>query len=50
MPDAPASPKIPAKLKIIVLDDDTTGSQTVHGCPLLLRWDGEALAAGLGHP
>ena len=50
MPDAPASPKIPAKLKIIVLDDDPTGSQTVHGCPLLLRWDGEALAAGLGHP
>jgi uncharacterized protein YgbK (DUF1537 family) len=34
--------------KIIVLDDDPTGSQTVHGCLLLTRWDvatlGEALA------
>ncbi len=37
-------------LKIVVIDDDPTGSQTVHGCPLLLRWDGEALAAGLAHP
>jgi len=25
--------------KIIVLDDDPTGSQTVHGCLLLTRWD-----------
>jgi uncharacterized protein YgbK (DUF1537 family) len=37
-------------LKIVVLDDDPTGSQTVHGCPLLLRWDRETLAAGLAHP
>ena len=37
-------------LKIVVIDDDPTGSQTVHGCPLLLRWDAEALAAGLAHP
>ncbi|WP_338441059.1 four-carbon acid sugar kinase family protein [Synechococcus elongatus IITB4] len=37
-------------LKIIVLDDDPTGSQTVHSCPLLLRWDVETLLAGLGHP
>lgn len=29
--------------KIIVLDDDPTGSQTVHGCLLLTRWDVEAL-------
>ena len=28
-----------AKTKIIVLDDDPTGSQTVHGCLLLTRWD-----------
>ncbi len=27
------------KTKIIVLDDDPTGSQTVHGCLLLTRWD-----------
>ena len=35
------------RLKIVVLDDDPTGSQTLHGCPLLLRWDGAALAEGL---
>lgn len=36
--------------KIVVIDDDPTGSQTVHGCPLLLRWDREALLRGLRHP
>ncbi len=35
------------RLKIVVLDDDPTGSQTLHGCPLLLRWDPPALAEGL---
>jgi uncharacterized protein YgbK (DUF1537 family) len=29
--------------KIIVLDDDPTGSQTVHGCLLLTRWDASTL-------
>jgi uncharacterized protein YgbK (DUF1537 family) len=29
--------------KIIVIDDDPTGSQTVHGCLLLTRWDPETL-------
>ena len=38
------------RLKIVVLDDDPTGSQTLHGCPLLLRWDGPALMAGLRQP
>jgi len=33
--------------KIIVLDDDPTGSQTVHGCLLLMRWDVETLRLGL---
>jgi uncharacterized protein YgbK (DUF1537 family) len=33
--------------KIIVLDDDPTGSQTVHSCPLLLRWDKATLRWGL---
>lgn len=33
--------------KIIVLDDDPTGSQTVHGCLLLTRWDVETLTAAL---
>lgn len=39
-----------APLKIVVLDDDPTGSQTLHGCPLLLRWDQASLRAGLAHP
>jgi uncharacterized protein YgbK (DUF1537 family) len=35
------------KPKIIVLDDDPTGSQTVHSCLLLMRWDVETLRLGL---
>lgn len=35
------------KPKIIVLDDDPTGSQTVHSCLLLTRWDIETLQLGL---
>ncbi|MGB3612509.1 MAG: four-carbon acid sugar kinase family protein [Elainellaceae cyanobacterium] len=33
--------------KIIVLDDDPTGSQTVHGCLLLMQWDVDTLVMGL---
>lgn len=33
--------------KIIVLDDDPTGSQTVHSCLLLTQWDDETLRIGL---
>jgi uncharacterized protein YgbK (DUF1537 family) len=33
--------------KIIVLDDDPTGSQTVHSCLLLLQWDVATLQLGL---
>lgn len=33
--------------KIIALDDDPTGSQTVHGCLLLTRWDVKTLKEGL---
>jgi len=36
-----------AETKIIVLDDDPTGSQTVHSCLLLTRWDVETLTVGL---
>jgi uncharacterized protein YgbK (DUF1537 family) len=36
--------------KVIVLDDDPTGSQTVHSAPLLLRWDADSLRWGLQHP
>jgi uncharacterized protein YgbK (DUF1537 family) len=35
------------KPKIIVLDDDPTGSQTVHSCLLLMQWDTETLQLGL---
>jgi uncharacterized protein YgbK (DUF1537 family) len=35
------------KPKIIVLDDDPTGSQTVHSCLLLMRWDVDTLTMGL---
>ena len=33
--------------KIIVLDDDPTGSQTVHSCLLLTQWDIDTLRLGL---
>lgn len=33
--------------KTIVIDDDPTGSQTVHGCLLLTRWDVDTLAEAL---
>ena len=35
------------KPKIIVLDDDPTGSQTVHSCLLLTRWDVATLKTAL---
>lgn len=35
------------QLKIIVLDDDPTGSQTVHSCLLLMKWDVETLRLAL---
>ena len=36
-----------AQPKIIVLDDDPTGSQTVHSCLLLMHWDVDTLRQGL---
>ncbi|KKZ10377.1 MAG: hypothetical protein TH68_10935 [Candidatus Synechococcus spongiarum 142] len=36
--------------KLIVIDDDPTGSQTVHSCLLLLSWRVETLVEGLQHP
>jgi uncharacterized protein YgbK (DUF1537 family) len=47
---APWLSPVSAGLKIIVLDDDPTGSQTVHGCPLLLRWDPATLEEALREP
>ena len=37
-------------MKVVVIDDDPTGSQTVHSCPLLLRWDAETLRQAIRHP
>ena len=36
-------------MKVIVFDDDPTGSQTVYGCPLLLRWDQTSLIDGINN-
>jgi len=33
-------------MKFIVIDDDPTGSQTVHDCLLLLKWDYSTLVKG----
>ncbi|WBB54657.1 four-carbon acid sugar kinase family protein [Verrucosispora sp. WMMD573] len=32
---------------VVVLDDDPTGTQTVHGVPVLTRWDVSSIAAEL---
>ena len=37
-------------IKIIAIDDDPTGSQTVHGCLLITRWDPETLGEALADP
>ena len=37
-------------MKIIIIDDDPTGSQTVNGCNLILKWDYETLFNGLKGP
>ncbi len=36
--------------KVIVIDDDPTGSQTVHSCPLLTCWDSDTLLSALTDP
>ncbi|MCK7576583.1 MAG: four-carbon acid sugar kinase family protein [Chromatiales bacterium] len=36
-----------SKTKIIAIDDDPTGCQTVHSCLLLTRWDVETLVEAL---
>ena len=33
--------------KVVVLDDDPTGTQTVHGVPVLTGWSTQALAGEL---
>jgi uncharacterized protein YgbK (DUF1537 family) len=39
-----------SETKLVVLDDDPTGSQTVHGCLLLTRWDADTLREALLDP
>ncbi|NJM37113.1 MAG: hypothetical protein HC845_04140 [Akkermansiaceae bacterium] len=36
--------------KLVILDDDPTGTQTVHDLPVLTTWDREALCAEFGQP
>lgn len=49
--DAALSAEIAANsCKIIVLDDDPTGTQTVHDVPVFTSWDGESIRAGLERP
>ncbi|GHV63422.1 hypothetical protein AGMMS49587_13400 [Spirochaetia bacterium] len=36
--------------KIIVLDDDPTGVQTVHGIPVCTGWTAESIEAGFDEP
>ncbi len=38
------------RTQIVVLDDDPTGIQTVHGCLLLTRWDEETLKDAFQDP
>lgn len=39
-----------SRAKVVVLDDDPTGTQTVHGIDVLARWSVEMLAAALADP
>jgi len=49
--DAGSDPQPPnlgdkVRWKMVVLDDDPTGIQTVHGCLLITRWDEESMRLG----
>ena len=58
----PLEPRIPGALeeirsrvaesgrRIVVLDDDPTGTQTVHGVPVLTTWSVEDLRGALRGP
>jgi uncharacterized protein YgbK (DUF1537 family) len=48
--DANPSQSLMTTTKIIAIDDDPTGSQTVHGCLLLTRWDVGTLTTALRDP
>lgn len=50
LPPEPTATSQPASAKVFVLDDDPTGTQTVHGVPVLTLWSVDALAAELDQP
>ncbi|MBL9190111.1 MAG: hypothetical protein JNK23_21705 [Opitutaceae bacterium] len=50
LPPEPVLAPRAAAAKIIVLDDDPTGTQTVHGIPVLTTWGVEELTAELRAP
>lgn len=50
LPPEPGLAAQPTKAKVIVLDDDPTGTQTVNGIPVLTTWSVESLAAELSQP
>jgi uncharacterized protein YgbK (DUF1537 family) len=39
-----------AKMRVIVLDDDPTGSQSVHGIPVLTRWSDDDVVWAFNNP
>ena len=45
-----SDPQLPAfvggEAKLVVLDDDPTGIQTVHGCLLITQWDKQSVRQG----
>lgn len=50
LPPESARPGQPARAKVVVLDDDPTGTQTVHGIPVLTEWSVATLEAELRDP
>ncbi len=50
LPSESALPPQRAHAKLVVLDDDPTGTQTVHGIPVLTTWDESILATELLDP
>ncbi len=50
LPPESSRPGQPARAKVVVLDDDPTGTQTVHGIPVLTEWSVTTLEAELRDP
>ena len=47
MPVEKSARLVKSRIRIVVLDDDPTGIQTVHGCLVLARWPGHELKRAL---